>query len=242
MKLNAKIKWLLLMLAVVGIVGVWFFVMGKFSETKTSDVQLNILSASESPMISENQILSFLKKEEVTLIGLTVDKLDLHYIERALEKYPFIKTADVHLSYDGRLMMDIEERNPIIRIIPQVGNSYYLDDKGKKFPLSSLYSADVVVATGSIDEAMSNKLYTLASYVHESKFWNSTIEQIFVTDSDDITFFTKLGDHQVIFGDIDRLETKFNKLEKFYREGLSKIGWSKYKIINVKYKDEVVCK
>lgn len=242
MKLNSKIKWVFLILGLIVVGAIWIWVIGDFSGKETTKVELKIKSASESPMISEKPILAFLRNEEITLTGLEVNELDLHYIESALERYPFTSNADVHLSYDGVLVMEIEEREPIVRIVPQVGNSYYLDIGGNEFPLSDLYTADVVVATGNIDKAMSNKIYTLAEYVHESKFWNSTIEQIFVTDAGDISFFTKLGDHQVIFGDSDRLKGKFSKLEKFYREALTKVGWDEYRIINVKYKDEVVCK
>jgi cell division protein FtsQ len=51
----------------------------------------------------------------------------------------------------------------------------------------------------------------------------------------------KVGRHIIVFGDIDNMEKKFDKLIVFYKEGLNKTGWDKYKIINLKYENQVVC-
>ena len=38
------------------------------------------------------------------------------------------------------------------------------------------------------------------------------------------------------------VERKFDKLLRFYRSGLSSIGWSEYRTIDIRYNDQVVCK
>ncbi|MBL0100570.1 MAG: hypothetical protein IPP49_11445 [Saprospiraceae bacterium] len=35
------------------------------------------------------------------------------------------------------------------------------------------------------------------------------------------------------------MEAKFNKLKIFYRDGLPKLGWSRYKTLNLKYANQV---
>ena len=37
------------------------------------------------------------------------------------------------------------------------------------------------------------------------------------------------------------LEEKFNKLNVFYSEVLDKVGWEKYRVINIMYKDQAIC-
>ena len=39
-----------------------------------------------------------------------------------------------------------------------------------------------------------------------------------------------------------RLDRKFDKLMRFYRNGLSTIGWDEYRTIDIRYKDRVICK
>jgi cell division protein FtsQ len=42
-------------------------------------------------------------------------------------------------------------------------------------------------------------------------------------------------------GGADNLEDKFERLFVFYRMGLNKTGWARYNIINIKFKNQVVC-
>jgi cell division protein FtsQ len=44
-----------------------------------------------------------------------------------------------------------------------------------------------------------------------------------------------------LLGDAHDLDEKFRKLFAFYRYGLNKIGWNKYSIINIKFKNQVIC-
>jgi cell division protein FtsQ len=48
------------------------------------------------------------------------------------------------------------------------------------------------------------------------------------------------GSHVIEFGTTENFEEKLYKLKAFYTEGLNKIGWSKYSVINVRYKNQVV--
>jgi len=51
----------------------------------------------------------------------------------------------------------------------------------------------------------------------------------------------KVGNHLIIFGDTSQMSQKFENLILFYRKGLTKVGWDKYNIINLKFKNQVVC-
>ena len=52
----------------------------------------------------------------------------------------------------------------------------------------------------------------------------------------------KIGGQTIRFGMVDEnLPEKFDRLKIFYNEGLRKVGWDKYKTIDLRYKDQVVC-
>ena len=57
----------------------------------------------------------------------------------------------------------------------------------------------------------------------------------------DMELVPRVGDHTILIGDDQQIHEKFEKLFLFYMEGLNKAGWNKYKVINLKYKDQVVC-
>lgn len=242
MKIGMKIKWGFLIVACIALLVLWVWSTGRFNQQQIGNIHIEIESGGTPAMITGKEILRHLKNEEVTINGVEVGKTDLHVIEQTLAKFPFVRESRVYPDHNGRIYIEIVQRTPILRVNPERGEPYYIDGSGSHFPLSDLYSADVPIATGDIDDEMSTKLYTLAMYVHESVLWKRSIEQIFVSGRGDISFITKLGSHQVIFGDTDRMKAKFDKLEKFYRRALGKVGWDTYRTVNVKYKDQVVCK
>ena len=46
-----------------------------------------------------------------------------------------------------------------------------------------------------------------------------------------------------IFSQNDRLgNRKMDRLEKFYKYGLSQAGWNKYSYINVEFDNQIICK
>ncbi len=57
----------------------------------------------------------------------------------------------------------------------------------------------------------------------------------------DVELFPKVGNHVILMGRVSDLEDKFQRLYVFYRMGLNKVGWNKYNVINIKYKNQVVC-
>ena len=71
-------------------------------------------------------------------------------------------------------------------------------------------------------------------------FWMAQIEQVDYTAQKQFVMYPKIGDHAIILGDGNDLESKFRKLFIFYKEVLAKSGWDKYSTINVQFKGQVV--
>ena len=121
---------------------------------------------------------------------------------------------------------------------------------GVLFPVSKNFSSRVLVATGNINFDLKkdiqhneqyNELKKIALQIHQHDFWKAQIEQIFVEASGEFTLIPRVGGHQILFGNCIDMDVKFKKLFAFYKNGLNKVGWDKYKIINLKFKDQIVC-
>ena len=89
---------------------------------------------------------------------------------------------------------------------------------------------------------MIKKVYTLSTYVQENEFMEALTEQIFVDDNSDLVIIPKIKNQRIVIGDTTLIPEKFEKLILFYQEGLNHIGWEKYHTINLKYKNQIVCK
>jgi len=168
----------------------------------------------------------------------------------------------VYKTVNGELKVDVKQRKPIARIFPNDQKSYYLGETGQLIPKSHKYAARLLVVNGNLEEpfdkrylynyatlndTLKNKtllddIYKLTKYIDKSEFWKAQIEQVYVNKVSDFELIPKVGNHKIVFGGIENLEAKFEKLLIFYEKGLSKTGWNEYSEINLKYKNQVVCK
>ena len=126
-------------------------------------------------------------------------------------------------------------------MIPSVGESYYIDKDGEKMPLSSHNTAYLPIATGEIkDELAKTDLYKFALFLCKDEFWNAQIEQIVVQPKDEVVLITRIGNQEVLMGQLENVESKLDRLKKFYTRALPATGWNRYTKINLKYDKQVV--
>jgi hypothetical protein len=88
-------------------------------------------------------------------------------------------------------------------------------------------------------------LINFVTKVSEDSFWSAEVVQ-FVADTTStgeisLQLVPRSGDFVVEFGTLADCDAKLQKLEKFYDDGLSQIGWNRYKIVDVRYNKQVIC-
>ena len=154
------------------------------------------------------------------------------------------------------MFISISQLTPVVRVKAENGDDYYLDDKDCIMP-NSAYTSDLIIATGNISRTFAVKyLSPLAKAIMANDLWHNLVEQINVLPNADIEIVPRIGDHIVCLGPLpetttkekrqqlinDFVNTKFTRLEKFYRYGLSQAGWNKYDYINIEFDNQIICK
>ena len=90
------------------------------------------------------------------------------------------------------------------------------------------------------------KLLTFVESVEEDDFWRSEVVQIaaYTTSSGalEVSLTPRSGRYTILFGRLEEVDRKFDKLLRFYRNGLSTLGWETYRTIDIRYGNQVVCK
>ena len=214
-------------------------------------------------LVTEGDIYTVVKTTGNLLKKQRLGSIDFERIEREIRRQSYVANAQVYMTLDGVVEIDVVQRQPILRIFNEKGESFYLDGLGNLLPLNPAFSARVLVATGFIRELFSkkvcyltdsvrtkdsveyrsvmNNLYKLSAFITKDKFLKAQIEQIYVDPNGEFELIPRVGTHTILMGRADNLEDKFERLFVFYRMGLSKTGWSRYNIINIKFKNQVVC-
>ena len=292
--------------------------------------------------------------------GVRAIDAPLSQIEQAILAHGYVRSAEAYLTPDGRVVVEVEQHDPVMRMMLDGGYDFYLTTRGEVFRSPELSAAYVPVVTGRFDvpftakhegatdeqlklkineldslidatnEARSDLLIehrhiqrqrsklrsrTVKKGMFESKdefewrkeslkklkkdsgalytyrmrvrqkaadqksvevdrliekqkklqknyedfinltnfvkliegddFWRAQIVEIVVSQSQNGALFLRLvpraGNHTIIFGRIEKVERKLDRLLRFYREGLDKEGWDIYRTIDVRFDDQVVC-
>jgi len=220
---------------------------------------VNIDNSTENRFVSKQDILNQIMPPNDTL-PTKIKAFNLLAIEKKLNNNAVIQKAQVYKTIDGKIVVNIKQRRPIVRVFSS-SESYYIDEKGKLMPLSTKYTARVLVVNGNINEPFAKNylynlnhlpdsvarktllddIYKISKYIDKSVFWKSQIEQMYVNKDLEFDLIPKVGNHKIVFGQAKDIDEKFNKLMVFYQKGLKKTGWNEYSKINLKYKNQVVC-
>lgn len=235
-----------------------FTVFNKPDETMRVCTKANIRIDDERTggFIDVQEISKRLKQADMFPLGKQMQHINARNIEEMLKRSAFVKTAECYKTEDGQVFISISQLTPVVRVKAENGDDYYLDDKDCIMP-NSAYTSDLVIATGNISRTFAVKyLSPLAKAIMANDLWHNLVEQINVLPNADIEIVPRIGDHIVCLGPLpeattkekrqqlinDFVNTKFTRLEKFYRYGLSQAGWNKYDYINIEFDNQIICK
>ena len=238
------------LVSLAGVVVLLSFINLKKQTVKCSNVKILIPGADN--FIERDEIDAILRQSEGMLVGRNLEKINIQKIEKRLQANPYIAFAKVFIDMDGTLNIEVSQRKPILRVINDMGQDFYIDNKGLKMPISSNFTADVLVATGSIKEffgsqvdtlrtQLARDLYKTAMYIQKDSLWDAQMEQVYVDEKGDIELVPRVGNQRIILGNADSLDKKMNNLLLFYKKAMPEVGWDTYKTINVKYTNQIVC-
>ena len=136
----------------------------------------------------------------------------------------------------------IKQRIPVIRVMGDNGDDYFLDSSGQRMPRTD-YSCNLLIATGHISMKYGEKvLGPVANILRKDEFWNDQIVQLNVLADGTIEMVPRVGDHIIYIGQPTNLRTKLDRLWKFYVYGLNQAGWNRYSRINVEFDNQIICK
>ncbi|MEI6865670.1 cell division protein FtsQ [Flavicella sp.] len=166
--------------------------------------------------------------------------INLHELENVVFQNPLVEEVKVFMTINGDIKVVIKQRTPIARV--NTGSEvYYIDKLGVKMPLSKNYSARVLLVSGSILEEDITSIYSLVKKINEDAFLSDLVVGVRKNSKSDYVLQTRKYDQHIQIGKIEKLNIKFKKLEAFYNEVIQSNEVKKYKTINLKFSNQVVC-
>ncbi|GAB4127395.1 MAG: hypothetical protein OHK0045_19790 [Raineya sp.] len=171
--------------------------------------------------------------------------INTRQLEKRVKANPFVESCSISKRLNGELDVFVKVVRPMVRVWGQ-NESFYLDHKGRKIPLSKKYTPHCLLL--SLDNVYfdfekkenDKKLLSLLNFITSSESLSAQIIQI-DKKKEDISMYLLLSNAEVVFGDIENWEEKVKKLEILYKYILPKKGWNTYEKITLKHHQQVVC-
>ena len=253
--MNKKLIWKRLLIGSAWVISLGgLVVLMSFIETKKAGVKctsVNVSIPGGQYFIDKQEVDHIIEVTSHSLVGRPIENINIQELEDKLKANPFIEFAKVYTEMDGVLRVEVSQRQPILRIMNHYDMDFYVDQNGLKIPLSSNFTARVLVANGFIEELFTNRvdslhtrlakdLFKTADYIRKDSLWDAQIAQMYVNSEREIELIPRVGNQRILIGNADSLNVKLNNLQAFYKQVLPKVGWDTYKVINVKYTNQVI--
>lgn len=192
---------------------------------------------------------SFVQKEMVNKLLIenkidlkTIKKLevDLNNLEKTVSNHPMIEKSEVYVSVDGILNVSVTQKSPVARVFNTQG-SFYIDKYGNPMPLSENYTARVPILTGDLNKKNKNSITKLLNTIYKDDFLRKNIIAIEIQENNNIIMKNRNFNYVLDFGKTINVEKKFKNYKAFFQKAEKDSVLFKYKKINLKYTQQVVC-
>lgn len=253
-----------------GAVFLFVFANIKQKEIVCSKFDIRIDYNGSQELITKSVIRDLVTREGIKVKGQPVSTIPVKRLQKVISSYPYVKKATVSVSVNGEVTANILQRDPLLRVIDKELNQCLIDHDGYLMPINIEFPVRLVVANGNIPDIKTAKQYAanerkkikrhlrlkeeknilppVLSNVHRialelktDTLTTALVEQIYVNESNEIELIPKLGDQTIVVGDTSLLDEKLNNLRLFYENSMRSLAWNNYKVINLKYKNQVVC-
>jgi cell division protein FtsQ len=223
-----------------------------------SGISIRIEDSARYHFVTRRDLANLVSQSGARLIGQPLQKLPLADIENKISVRRELKDQEAYTTIDGILHVSADQRNPVMRVIAG-GGDYFVDEDGVVIRCRNLYNPRLHIVGGNIritspmlngvsifdtinKNSILRDIYEFVEYIDNDSFWSAQIDQIYVDNDDELDLIPRLGNNVIHLGTTENFSGKLRNLEAFYKKVMPEVGWNKYELINLEFKDQIVCR
>jgi cell division protein FtsQ len=229
------------------------FIFARENYLDTPLKAVNLVPESDSGFVRRSVLHEEIEKQcEKT----KVSTVNIIKIQNHLDANPWIESNSAYIDLDGNLNVNFKEYEPQFRVFAKNGRSVYVTDDGVVIPSCNNYTPYVLVASGNFelgdtttyalsdtldrDRNLLNALYWYKA-IKANPFVENCVGQLYCNNKNQFELTVKGLEARVIVGDTCLAADKLNRLEIFMKQRISSPETHNMKIINLNYKNQIVC-
>ena len=210
--------------------------------TVCTEVKIDIAKGSIDGFLHPSEVKRLLEQQHLYPLAQPMQFVSTRQIEETLQQSPLVDRAECYKTQGGHVCIQLVQRLPVMHIMADSGDDYYLDDHGEILPKTRLTS-NLVVATGHVTRSYAQRvLAPIARTIIDDEFWQNQTVQLNVLSDGTLELVPRVGDHIAYLGSPTGIPQKLERLRKFYKYGLCHAGWNRYSRISVEFGNQIICK
>lgn len=232
------------------------FIIYEHGHQNINKIKIKISKSNNSGFLTEESITNIIKEID-SIKTKKINDFEINLLEKLVSSNPYVNHVDAYININRDLIINVEEREALLRVYLPDNSSFYIDKNGNLFPLCNSYTPRLIIANGYINahthdnysmitdtifiETELPEIFQLTKKITNNSFLKAQISQIYINSIGEYDLIPELGSHTIRLGNINNINEKLRNLESFYKKKLVNEGWEKYEIINLIYKNQIVC-
>jgi len=246
--IRTEVKWVV---TLVGLCALIAFAERKRGDIVCKDILVQLENVQENHFMSETDALKMVESGQPQLRGKSFNEINLKEIESKLIYNKHIKDAELFSDLKGNLIVHVNLRRPIARLVQEDGPDAYIAEDGTVMPISENFTSRVLIISGSYVKTILDKenlnnfdkgkeIMTMIEFINQDSFWRAQASQLDINKQGKIFIIPQVTSQVVEFGFAQNIEEKFKKLKIFYKKILPQMGWTKYERVSLEFDGQVV--
>ena len=234
------------------LVVLFIFARENYLNTPLKSIQL--ISEADTGFVRKSELREELK--HICNKSKNIGTINMIAVQNHLNSNPWIEDNASFIDMDGTLNVSFKEYEPKFRVFDREGHSAYVTQEGMVVPACNNYTPYVLVASGNFelgdtttyalsdtldrDRNLLNALYWYKA-IKANPFVENCVGQLYCNNKNQFELTVKGLEARVIVGDTCLAADKLNRLEIFMKQRISSPETHNMKIINLNYKNQIVC-
>lgn len=250
LKLNIR-KEIKIAAALIGVTFLIAFTERKQGGSLCNNVVVELDNLNENHFLDERDVMRLVENSGQAIKGTSITRINLKAIESKLMMDKHIRDAELYGDLKGNLIVSVDLRRPVARLVQEDGPDAYLSEEGIVMGVSDKFTSRVMIISGRWAKAVMEKgnvyemeggqqLMEMMEFISEDRFWKAQIAQMDIDARGEIVIYPQVTGQRVEFGTTENYETKLSNLMVFYKDVLPQKGWTRYERVNLKYDGQVI--
>lgn len=240
------VKKLLLLLLLLALAVYLALAVGLLSrpsqEARCETVEINFEGDTARRFIDRAEVMRLLRSRGLDPHGQRLCDIDVQLIEDALRSHPLLQECECYRDAAGRVLIDLQQRTPVLHVLNREGQEFYVDSRAKPFDVPPGQAVRLPVVTGDVPRSEADSiLHGLVAYLCEKGPWADSISQATILPGGGLEIALQSEDFLVYLGKTQDVSRKMQLFDKFYRRALWQIGTDKYSRIDLEFNNQVIC-